>query len=266
MEGGLRVDSHSEYGSFVLPRASLLFLPMDDLTLRLGGGFDYKTPSVFVSDAEEIQFQNLEAIDPTLFDGEASRGINFDINHRLDTFEDFSLTSNILFFYTEIEDSVRIIEEGDTAYFSQLDDPVDTQGVELNLIFAFHTLRYFFGYTYVDAVQRTDFGEVELPLISRHRVNQVLVWEKEDDYRIGIEAYYFSSQHLENDSRGEGYWIFGLMSEKKFNESLTVFLNFENLTDSRQTEHENINLGDLQNPDFRDEYAPLDEFVINGGV
>jgi iron complex outermembrane receptor protein len=55
------------------------------------------------------------------------------------------------------------------------------------------------------------------------------------------------------------------MTEKKIGETVTAFLNFENFTDTRQTRFENINTGTLQNPQFRDVYAPLDGFVINGG-
>jgi iron complex outermembrane receptor protein len=83
--------------------------------------------------------------------------------------------------------------------------------------------------------------------------------------KIGLEAYYFSEQRRDNDSVGKSYWIFGLMTEKKIGRSTTAFLNFENFTDTRQTKYENINRADLISPDFRDIYAPLDGFVINGG-
>lgn len=266
LEGGLRVDSHSEYGSFILPRVSLLVSPLPDLTLRLGGGFGYKTPNMFIADAEAIQFRNLEPIDPDLFEGETSRGLNFDINHRLDFSETWSLTSNFLLFYTRIEDPLQVVEQNGVFSFNQPDVTIDTQGAETNLIFGFGELRYFLGYTYVDARENTATEDMELPLVSRHRVNQVLVWEREDNFRIGLEAYYFSGQRRENDTRGSSYWIFGVMTEKRLAESTTVFLNFENFTDTRQTKDEDINSGDLTNPDFRDIYAPLDGFVVNGGV
>ena len=265
-EGGLRVDSHSDYGRFVLPRVSLLLLPTSDITMRLGGGYGYKTPSVFISEAEEIQFRNLEPIEAENFEGETSKGVNFDINHRLELSEELSLNSNLLFFYTEIDDALEIIESDETYRFNQRDTEIETQGVELNLTFNFGELRYLFGYTYVDARQETDSGYVDLPLVSQHRVNQVLMWEREDDFRIGFEAYYFSKQSRENDSTGRDYWFFGLMMEKQLNEPVTAFLNFENFTDSRQTRYEDINAGSLTDPNFRDIYAPLDGFVINGGV
>jgi iron complex outermembrane receptor protein len=161
---------------------------------------------------------------------------------------------------------VQINEQNGNYSFYQIEDKVDTQGLELNLIFGFGELKYFLGYTYVDARKHTVTGNLNLPMVSKHRVNQVLVWEKEDDFRIGLEAYFFSKQKRENDTTGKSYWIMGLMTEKKVNQSITAFLNFENFTDTRQTKFENINRGDLFNPDFRDIYAPLDGFVINGGL
>lgn len=265
-EGGLRVDSHSDYGSFVLPRLSLLLLPAPDITMRIGGGYGYKTPSLFISEAEEIQFRSLEPINPDMFEAETSKGLNFDINHRLEISEELTLNSNFLLFYTEIDDALEIVEDDETYRFNQRDTAVETQGAEMNLTLNFGELRYLFGYTYVDAKQETASGYTNLPLVSQHRVNQVVMWEREDDFRIGFEAYYFSKQSRESDNTGRDYWFFGLMMEKKLNEPVTVFLNFENFTDSRQTRYENINSGDLVDPVFRDIYAPLDGFVINGGV
>jgi len=266
LDAGLRIDDHSDYGDFVLPRLSLLILPTDDLSLRFGGGYGYKTPTPFIAEAEEIHFQHLEPINPNDFEAETSKGLNFDVNYRTELSDELSLTSNVLLFYTQIDDALRIIESNDTYQFDQLDHEIKTEGVELNLIFNYGELKYLFGYTYVDAHQKTENGYADLTLISPHRVNQVLMWEREDEFRIGLEAYYYSEQERENDVPGKSYWFWGLMMEKSLNEQVAAFLNFENFTDSRQTKHENINTGDLANPVFRDIYAPLDGFVINGGV
>jgi len=57
----------------------------------------------------------------------------------------------------------------------------------------------------------------------------------------------------------------GLMTEKMF-ENLSIFLNFENFLDTRQTKFEKIYSGPLTNPVFNDIYAPVDGFVVNGGI
>ena len=100
----------------------------------------------------------------------------------------------------------------------------------------------------------------------KERVNMVLVYEKEDDFRIGLESYYFSQQKLKNGSRSSDYWIFGLMTEKYFSDDFSLFINFENFSDTRQTRDGPIYSGSISNPQFVDIYAPLDGFVINGGI
>ena len=80
-----------------------------------------------------------------------------------------------------------------------------------------------------------------------------------------MEAYYFSPQKLSDGAIGKSYWIFGLMGEKVW-EHFSLFVNFENFTDTRQTKFDNIYTGSINNPSFRDIYAPVDGFVVNGGI
>lgn len=55
------------------------------------------------------------------------------------------------------------------------------------------------------------------------------------------------------------------MAEKIW-ERFSLFVNFENFTDTRQTSFDNIYTGTVTHPVFRDIYAPLDGFVVNGGL
>ncbi len=56
------------------------------------------------------------------------------------------------------------------------------------------------------------------------------------------------------------------MTENIFNEQFSLFLNFENFGDTRQTRDGPIYTAPITNPDFNDIYAPPDGFVVNGGV
>ena len=91
------------------------------------------------------------------------------------------------------------------------------------------------------------------------------MYEIEDKLKVGLEAYFFSPQKLNDGATGEAYWITGLMVEKLW-EKLSVFVNFENFLDARQTRFDTIYNGPITNPTFRDIYAPVDGFVINGGL
>ena len=91
------------------------------------------------------------------------------------------------------------------------------------------------------------------------------MYEKEDQWKIGLEAYYFSPQKLNDGRTGRSYWINGFMAERLF-EKFSLFVNFENFLDTRQTKFDTIYTGNLSNPTFRDIYAPVDGFVVKGGI
>ena len=126
--------------------------------------------------------------------------------------------------------------------------------------------KYFFGYTHADVKEHTKTGARMAPLMPKDRVNNVFVYEREDDFRIGLEAYYYGRQGLTDDSMSRDFWIFGLMMEKTIDEDFSIFLNFENFSDTRQTRFGSIYTGSRLNPIFADIFAPLDGSVINGGV
>jgi len=82
LETGLRADYQNEYGIFVLPRFSTMFTFTETLTARVGGGLDYKTPTIFTEDAERIQFRNVLPINVDETEAENSIGGNLDVNYR----------------------------------------------------------------------------------------------------------------------------------------------------------------------------------------
>ncbi len=266
LETGFRLDIHNEYGVFPLPRVSLLAEPSDQLTLRLGGGLGYKIPTAFSEDAERIQFRNILPLDTNNLTEERSAGANFDINYRYPITNELILSSNVLFFYTRIDDPLVLTPSGSNFEFTQPDGFVDTKGVEVNLKWSYKDLKLFIGYTHANVQQHYNGQVTDFPLVAEHRLNNVLMYEKHGDFWIGLEAYYFSPQTLGDGFTGKSYWITGLMTEKKILEQLSVFLNFENFLDTRQTAFDTIYTGSIDNPQFRDIYAPVDGFVVNGGV
>jgi iron complex outermembrane receptor protein len=265
-ESGFRADFHSDYGVVTLPRISILLKPSEVLTFRLGGGLGYNTPTVFTEDAERLQFRNILPIDVENSDLERSVGANFDINYRWQPFPGLTASVNTLFFYTRINNPLILTPVANGVYeFRQPDNQIDTRGAEINLKLNYGDFKLFTGYTRADVREHINGMVSEFPLVARHRLNNVLMFEREENLWIGFEAYYYSPQRLSDGSSGEAYWILGLMSEKKIGENLSLFLNFENFLDTRQTRFDTIFTGSLSDPMFRDIYAPVDGFVINGG-
>ncbi len=103
------------------------------------------------------------------------------------------------------------------------------------------------------------------PLTPKHRFNAAFVYEVEGKWKFGSELYYFSKQKLTDGSVGRDYWLSGLVAERLW-KKFSLFINFENFGDVRQTRFENIYTGTVTNPVFKDIYAPLEGFVVNGGI
>lgn len=135
----------------------------------------------------------------------------------------------------------------------------------VNLKIKYGDFKLFTGYTNADVKQYENGLVSDFPLVAKHRLNNVLMFEKEENLWVGLEAYYYSPQQLSNGNLGQSFWIMGLMSEKKLGDKFSIFLNFENFLDTRQSRFGLIYSGNITNPQFRDIYAPVDGFVINGG-
>lgn len=266
LETGFRSDYQSEYGFFALPRISALLKVSQKLSLRLGGGLGYKTPTVFTEDAERIQFRNVLPIDMSKTKAEQSVGGNFDINYRTPLSENLFLAINTLFFYTQINNPIMLILSPNGMYeFKQPNGFIDTKGIETNIKLSYKNVKLFIGYTLADVKQHYNGTETPFPLVAQHRLNNVLMYEIKDRLKIGLEAYYFSSQKLNDGATGKQYWLCGLMIEKLW-EHFSLFVNFENIFDTRQTRFDMIYTGTITKPTFRDIYAPVDGFVVNGGM
>jgi len=267
LETGVRGDYHNDYGFFFLPRISGLWKISDHLSTRLGGGLGYKAPTVFTEDAERIQFRNVLPIDVKNTQAERSYGANYDINYRTAIFDGaVGFSINQMFFYTRVDHPILLtpLQNGDLAYL-QPKGNLNTKGMETNVKLTYGDFKLFVGYTLADVKQDIAGTVTTYPLVSRHRVNNVLMYEVEDKWKVGLEAYYFSPQQLNDGRTGKGYWTTGFMAEKLW-ERFSLFINFENLTDTRQTRFDTIYTGSITNPVFRDIYAPVDGFVINGGI
>ena len=265
LETGVRGDYVKQYGFELLPRISAMLKITPKLTARLGGGLGYKTPTVFNEDAEKIQFQNILPINKNTTSTERSTGGNFDVNYST-RIGDVGIAINQLFFYTQLNKPLVLTAAGANSYeFVNADGHIDTKGTETNIRLTYGDLKLFLGYTYADV--NTHFNGVKswYPLTAKHRLNNVLMYEKEGKLKIGAEAYFVSPQKLNDGGTGKSYWTFGLMGEKTWRH-FALFINFENITDTRQTKFDTIYTGSIANPRFKDIYAPVDGFVVNGGI
>ena len=265
LETGLRADHVNNYGWELLPRISAMFKLSPEFTTRLGGGYGYKTPSIFTEEGERLQFQNILPINVNNTRNEKSIGFNWDLNYKTRIGE-VGISFNHLFFYTRLNNPLVLV--GSPSGYSSFENStgyLDTKGMETNLRLTYGDFKLFLGYTYTDA--NTHFANTKawLPLTAKHRLNNVLMYEIEGKLKIGLEAYHFSQQRLNDGTTGQPYWILGLMAEKIW-DKFSLFINFENFSNTRQSKFGPIYTGSVNNPNFKDIYAPVDGFVVNGGI
>ena len=267
LETGLRGDYVVDYGLALLPRISVLYKASDAVSSRLGGGLGYKAPTIFTEESERISYRNVLPISTDSNKLEHSYGGNWDVNYKT-SIADGKVRINInhLFFYTRVNTPLILMPVGNDLYvFRNVPAHIDASGSETNVRIVFRDFKLFLGYTFTHSHLHQDDKVTETPLTPRHHTNSVLTYEVEGKIKVGLEAYYYSPQQLSNGATGRDYWLCGLMAEKLW-KKWSLYINFENLLDSRQTRYGPIYTGDVKSPVFSDIYAPLDGFVVNGGI
>ncbi len=137
-----------------------------------------------------------------------------------------------------------------------------SKGFETNIRLAYDEWSMYFGYTFTDA--KRDFeNESVNPLTAKHRVNFNLMYEVEGKWRIAYELFYTGRQYLTSGERVRDYWVMGISGERRFR-FFSLFVNFENFLDTRQSKWEPMYTGSVLQPDFREIYTPTDGFIFNG--
>lgn len=265
LEAGFRVDHSKDYGTFALPRISVLYRFSEHLTTRVGFGLGYKTPTMFTDEAEERLFRSVAPVGNTL-KAERSKGGTFDVNYRNTIGEKFSYSINQMFFYTEITDPIVLRPDVNNVYrFSNAASPVISRGFETNARLGYDIAKLFIGYTFTDAQAGYLAGDRTLTLLPRHKINSSLVFEKHESFKTGVEFYYGSRQTLDDRSLTRATAEIGLFGEKTFGK-YSFFINAENLTDVRQSRYGQVVTGPHQNPTFADLYTHTEGRILNGGV
>lgn len=265
LAGSGRLDAHSEYGLFFNPRLSALLRP-GEWVIRASAGTGYFAPSPFTEETEAVGLARLEPY--TGLDVERARNASLDVGRTLGPWE-----LNATVFGSEIEDAlmVRATDAGRLSLFNAA-EPLRTWGSEL--LARFHQgpihLTATHVYTRATELDPEQPGRREVPLTPRHTAALVGAWESEEWGRAGAEVYYTGRQSLEDNpyrDTSEPYVVLGFLVERRIG-AARVFLNAENLLDTRQTAYDRLVLPS-RSPEGRwitDVWAPLEGRVFNAGV
>ena len=272
LQSGIRVDHNNDYGTFVLPRVSLMYKVNNKVTMRIGGGEGYKTPSLFSSEVDDRAIASILGFGNNI-KSEKSLGANYDINYKT-KLEAWELTLNQTFFYNSIENPITyqiapittlsnfIALKHPLYVFSNETKALESKGME-SYIQAIHgPVELYAGYVYTDAKRNYNSSNPNLPLIAKHKFATVFAYEINKDFKVGVEASYTGKQYLENGTSTSPYTLAAVMLRYNVGKASFV-LNCENLFDERQNKNGSIISPPLNNPNFPEIWAPIDGRVIN---
>ncbi|MDE3236959.1 MAG: TonB-dependent receptor [Bacteroidota bacterium] len=262
LQAGLRLDYNSAYGAFFLPRLSLMYKVTGEVTMRLGGGLGYKTPTLFNDEIDERDYHYLNGYYPGV-QAERSYGLNYDINYKT-RWDEWNLTFNQTFFYNRINHPLLLDSLTNPLLFRYYNagSPVQTTGFETYVQARLDELEIYFGYVFTDAKRKYDTQNTHLPLIAKHKLASLFSFELTDNFRAGLEASYTGKQFLDNGSTTDPYLIMAAMVNYKIGK-ISLVLNCENLLDYRQNKYNQVVFPPYNNPQFPEIWAPLDGRVLN---
>ena len=266
LESGLRYDYQNLFGSFILPRITVFLKPSINFSMRLTGGLGYEIPTVFNEDSEREGFKNILPIDDNL-NAETSQGVSADFNYKTVLFDKIAFSFNQLFYFTQIKNYLDLRYDSTDNYFryGNSEGRLITKGFETNIRLVLEPFKLFAGYSFTDAKSEYNGETKNLTLIPKQNLGLVLMYEKHEDLRIGVEAYYTGEQYLYDNSKTPAHWIMCAMAQKNIGHFI-LFINFENFTDYRQSRHGPVVYSNHNNPLFEEIWTSTKGFYFNGGV
>ncbi|WP_299269680.1 TonB-dependent receptor [uncultured Psychrosphaera sp.] len=266
-----RADWHSEYGTQVSPRISMLYKP-GDWTVRGSYGQGFFAPSPFIEDIDEAGLSRLAQLEN--IDAETASTASMDISYVLGSVEtSMTLFASDVENATELEviDSVNATSDKQVRIVNAAGES-QIRGVELLLRYRWQDIKFTGSYLYTDATKADNTGTNRIPLAltPEHSAGAVVMWEEHGSHMVGFEAYYTGSQQLENNpylTKSKPYWHLGLLGQITIGK-ISYFLNAENLLNVRQTKDYSLVLP-TQSASGRwttDIWSRNDGFTVNAGL
>jgi outer membrane receptor for ferrienterochelin and colicins len=268
LSASARADHHNEYGTFASPRLSVLVRPADGWSVRASAGTGFFAPTPWVEETEAAGLNRLARWRG--LGAERARSVSFDIGRAAGPFEFIATV-----FGSEIRDAVQARRGSGDAGTLELFNarlPVRTQGTELLARYHHEGIHVTATHVYMTSSEPDpEIGTRRgVPLTPRHAVGVVAALELEGRGRVGAEFYYTGRQDLvENPYRTTSphQIVVGLLAEWRVGPA-RIFLNAENLLDTRQTRHDPLLLP-AQSAEGRwitDAWGPLEGRSFNAGL
>lgn len=265
LAGSARWDEHSDYGSRISPRLSLLYKP-GAWTIRASLGSGFYAPTPLVEEIEETGLSRLRS--PARLKAETAETASLDIGYVFGP-----VRADLTLFGSNIRNAVRLEDDGfDHIKLINIAGTTRTRGVELQLRYRWQAFSVTGSYAYINAKEPSPsgIGRRPLPYTPPHSAGIDTMWEKDGKGRFGLELHYVGPQPLEDNPyrlKGRSHFKLGALGELVLGK-VRLFLNAENILNVRQTRYDPLLLPQRA-ADGRwtvDAWAPLEGFVLNGGL
>ncbi len=256
-EVGLRNDFQNKFGVFFLPRLSLRYQINSGFYIRAGSGLGYKLPTIFSTSAEEVGINLIKPL-PQNIKVEQSISANLDFNYKVDLDDEANLTFNQSFFTTKIQNPLVLQQ---FTYQNEL-LPINVSGFESDIKFREDEFQIIGAYSFTNAKRTYNLEQKFIPLTPQHKANLDVIYEIEGKYSFTAEGLYLSSMYRDNDTKTPSFFTLGLSLQKYF-KRFSLIANLENALDVKQSKQETLVLPPLNDPSFRQIYAPLEGRVFN---
>jgi outer membrane receptor for ferrienterochelin and colicins len=270
LQTGLRVDNHNTFGTFVLPRISLLTKPSEKFTIRLSVGTGYKSPNIFANQTPanpltSVNYWNLTPLDANV-KPENSIGSNIDIAYSTHIGEHFSIQLDQAFYYTNITSPIvasAISTQINRTRLTNATYDVNSIGTDTYLRMEYDAIEFYLGFNHTIA-KRSGSGEsAYLPFSPQDKFSLTLAYTIEGKWRFGIESSFVGSQYLYDNQRVKDYAFWAGAIERKFGEHLSLVLNAENILNVKQSDYEKVVTGTPERPSFNPIWAPQEGAIVN---
>lgn len=265
LQTGFRVDRNARYGTFALPRASLLYKPSPAFSARLGYGRGYKTPDLFAV-VEPTAFQKLQPLSLDVRP-DVANSLNTDLNYQKLLFDAVSMQVNQAFYFVGLARPFDIAS--DTAariFLRNIDGTGRVLGTDTYIQLRYKELELYFGYNHTLSERLfSDGSRQNEPFNPKDKIAFTAAWSIPDQWRFGIETAFMGNQFVSDNRRVPSYWFWAAMVAKQFRWGSLV-LNCENLGDARQSRQEALVAGGFQNPVFLPVWGAIEGRVVNFSV
>ncbi len=270
LQTGLRVDNHNVFGTFFLPRISLMTKPSEKFTIRWSVGTGYKTPNVFANQTPatpttSVNYWNLNPLDANVRP-ENSIGSNIDVAYSTHIGEHFSIQLDQAFYYTNITNPViagAIANQPNRTRLTNATYDVNSIGTDTYLRMEYDAIEFYLGFNHTIA-KRAGSGETAyLPFSPQDKFSLTVAYTIEGKWRFGIESSFVGNQYLYENQRVKDYAFWAGSVERKFGSHLSLVVNAENILNVKQSDYETVVTGTFQNPSFRSIWAPQEGAIVN---